>query len=42
MIDFSETMGVDAKVLKAVWKKNLEIRPEQDWKNLKGRAVTDE
>ena len=42
MIDFSETMGVDAKVLKAVWKKNLEIRPEQDWKNLKGREVTDE
>ena len=42
MIDFGETIGVDAKVLKAVWKKNLEIRPEQDWKNLKGRAVTDE
>jgi len=24
------------------WSTNLEVRPEQDWKELKGRAVTDE
>ena len=42
MINFGETMGVDMEVLSAVWRKNLEVRPEQDWKELKGRAVTDE
>ena len=41
MINFGETMGVDMEVLSAVWRKNLEVRPEQDWKELKGRAVTD-
>ena len=42
LINFGETNGVDMKVLKGVWEKNLEVRPEQDWKELKGRAVTDE
>ena len=42
LINFGESNGVDMKVLKGVWEKNLEVRPEQDWKNLKGRAVTDE
>jgi len=42
MINFGETMGVDMEVLSAVWRKNLEVRPEQDWKDLKGRAVTDD
>jgi UDPglucose 6-dehydrogenase len=41
MIDFGETNGVDMKVLKGAWGKNLEVRPEEDWKELKGRAVTD-
>ena len=41
LINFGETNGVDMKVLKGVWEKNLEVRPEQDWKKLKGRAVTD-
>ena len=26
-------------VLKAAWKTNLEVRPERDWEELKGRAV---
>ena len=42
MINFGETMGIEMEVLSAVWRKNLEVRPEQDWKELKGRAVTDE
>jgi len=42
MIEFAETIGVDPVVLKSVWEKNLEVRPEQDWKELKGRAVIDE
>ena len=28
-------------VLKAVWNKNLEVRPEKDWEKLKGRAVSE-
>jgi UDPglucose 6-dehydrogenase len=31
--------GVDPKVMKGVWEKNLEVRPEKDWEKLKGRAV---
>ncbi len=42
MINFGETIGIEMEVLSAVWRKNLEVRPEQDWKELKGRAVTDE
>jgi len=41
MINYGESIGVEMDVLSAVWKKNLEVRPEQDWKKLKGRAVTD-
>ena len=42
MIDFAEKFGVNPSVLKGAWEKNLEVRPEQDWKELKGRAVTDD
>ena len=28
--------------IKGVWETNLEVRPERDWENLKGRAVVDE
>jgi len=41
MIDFAEMFGLNPSVLKGAWEKNLEVRPEQDWKELKGRAVTD-
>ena len=40
--NFAEEIGVNPSVLAAVWRKNLEVRPEQDWKELKGRAVIDE
>ena len=42
MIDFAEMFGLNPTVLKGVWEKNLEVRPEEDWKELKGRAVVDE
>ena len=42
IIDFAKTVGVEPNVLKGVWEKNLQVRPEKDWKKLKGRAVTDE
>ena len=42
MIDFAEMFGLNPSVLKGVWEKNLEVRPEQDWNKLKGRAVIDD
>tara|TARA_B100001996_G_scaffold73391_1_gene54057 strand:- start:374 stop:1252 length:879 start_codon:yes stop_codon:yes gene_type:complete len=42
MIDFAEMFGLNPSVLKGAWEKNLEVRPEEDWKELKGRAVTDD
>ena len=41
MINFAETMSIEPSVLKGIWKKNLDVRPEQDWKQLKGRAVVE-
>lgn len=34
-------LGVDPKVMLGAWEKNLEVRPERDWENLKGRAVVE-
>ena len=42
LIATMEELGGDCSVLKAVWNKNLEVRPERDWENLKGRAVVDD
>jgi len=40
LILLAETVGVDPKVMKAAWKKNLEVRPERDWEKLRDRAVS--
>ena len=40
LIHFSKLQGVDPLVLESVWNKNLEVRPEKDWEQLKGRAVS--
>jgi len=32
--------NINPMILKSVWKKNLEVRPEKDWEELKGRAVS--
>tara|TARA_Y100000004_G_scaffold179220_1_gene222585 strand:- start:166 stop:732 length:567 start_codon:yes stop_codon:yes gene_type:complete len=42
MITFAENLGVYPEVLVGAWNKNLEVRPEEDWKELKGRAVVEE
>ena len=42
MINFAKTMDINPKVLEGTWAKNLEVRPEEDWKELKGRAVVEE
>ena len=34
-------LNVPMNTLEAGWKTNLEVRPEEDWKELKGRAVVD-
>jgi UDPglucose 6-dehydrogenase len=36
-----ENLGIDPKVLRAVWEKNLEVRPQKDWEKLKGRATSE-
>jgi len=42
MINFAKSLGVPSNVLEGTWKTNLEVRPEEDWKKLKGRAVVNE
>tara|TARA_E500000305_G_scaffold104174_1_gene100271 strand:- start:229 stop:1074 length:846 start_codon:yes stop_codon:yes gene_type:complete len=39
---FAESVGINTNVINGAWKTNLEVRPEKDWENLKGRAITDE
>ena len=41
-ISFAKKNNINMNVLEAAWKTNLEVRPERDWEELKGRAVTDE
>jgi len=41
-ISFAKKNNLNMNVLEAAWKTNLEVRPERDWENLKGRAVSDE
>ena len=38
----ADELGIHASVLYSAWDTNLEVRPEEDWKELKGRAVVDE
>tara|TARA_R110001592_G_scaffold156622_1_gene387195 strand:- start:59 stop:901 length:843 start_codon:yes stop_codon:yes gene_type:complete len=39
MISFGKDLNIDMHTLNGVWNTNLEVRPECDWKNLKGRSV---
>jgi nucleotide sugar dehydrogenase len=39
LMKVAESLGVDPKVMRGAWEKNLEVRPEKDWEQLKGRAV---
>tara|TARA_Y100001935_G_scaffold1636_1_gene1474 strand:+ start:8546 stop:9397 length:852 start_codon:yes stop_codon:yes gene_type:complete len=41
LINFSKAMDVNLNVLEGAWKTNLNVRIEQDWKKLKGRAVVE-
>ena len=41
IMNYADELGVDMNVLKGTWKTNLKVRPEKDWEQLKGRAVSD-
>lgn len=41
LIDCAHAHGVRPTVLEAVWQKNLEVRPEKDWEQMIGRAVSE-
>lgn len=41
LIYVARRLGVEPTCLAAAWQKNLEVRPERDWEQLKGRAVVD-
>ena len=41
LIAYANDKGIRMNVLEAAWKTNLEVRPEEDWKDLKGRAVSE-
>ena len=42
IIKFGKSLGLDMSTLSGVWDTNIKVRPEEDWKSLKGRAVVDE
>jgi UDPglucose 6-dehydrogenase len=42
LIKFAEKLDIQTNVLLSAWDTNLDVRPEEDWKELKGRAVLDE
>ena len=42
IIKFGKSLGLDMDTLSGVWDTNIKVRPEEDWKSLKGRAVVDE
>jgi hypothetical protein len=41
-MSFAEEIGVDVNTIKGAWETNLQVRPEKDWEQLKGRAIVDE
>jgi UDPglucose 6-dehydrogenase len=42
MIKLGEELGVSTSTLKGAWETNLNVRPEKDWENLKGRAIVED
>ena len=39
IIHYANRMGTPCNTLQGAWETNLEVRPERDWEQLKGRAV---
>ena len=42
MLHFAKSNNLHTPVLEGAWSTNLKVRPEKDWEELKGRAVTEE
>ena len=42
LLQFGNELGVELNTLKGAWNTNLNVRPEKDWEQLKGRAIVDE
>ena len=42
LIKVAEKMNIPSNILSAAWDTNTLVRPEQDWKELKGRAVSED
>ena len=40
IINFSKEHGVSMNAIEGGWKTNIEVRPERDWEQMKGRAVS--
>ena len=41
-MSFAKDIGVSTNTINGAWETNLEVRPEQDWKELKGRAIEED
>ena len=41
LIYFCKSNGISINTILAAWETNLRVRPEEDWKELKGRAVSE-
>ena len=41
LISFAKENNINLNVLEGTWKTNLEVRPEKDWEELKGRAISE-
>lgn len=41
LMKLAEHLGVECSTMKGAWETNLRVRPDKDWEQLKGRAVTD-
>jgi UDPglucose 6-dehydrogenase len=41
LIKVAESMDLEVETLRGAWQTNLEVRPECDWNELKGRAVVE-
>ena len=41
IIHFADSHDIDMAVLKGAWETNLKVRPEKDWEQFKGRAISD-
>ena len=40
-ISYAIELGVKIPTIEGAWETNLNVRPERDWENLKGRAIVD-